>query len=773
MNVKSLRAYIKQLGQWGTDHGAPTLGTGSASPVTHWQEELTASGGLLEAGKELPIAFLGPSQQGKSSLINALLGQEILAVGGAIGACTCVITSIHYRENARFRAEIDFIRLKDWRAELRALAEAVEAAPSPDDSPEDIQEWEAGRKAALEKLKAVYRMDSPEGIRDLLLDGELGLPSDIAQAMRHGHPILIEEENARTLRNKVRRYLVGREQHDDGQFWPLIKTVRISGDFKVLAHGVVLVDLPGLNDPNPAREQVTKKYLEEAHYVWLICNSQTGIDKVFTQVLRDTGLFFRLFLHGRLGAFSVIATRIDDTNIRVVLEQMGHDPDNYDGPDGPVIDFRRKEIDRYIRSHLMEIAGEIVAAAADASEDGRREFLQQVRKIPVFSIATTAYLHAIGLNRQYRGLALSAEQTHVPKLLKHLHAITLERSFTAQVEAVRRRLVMLHDQIRRFFLDVIRRDELDNQEAAREWGALRTNASTMIDAATASVRAITSGSDTDLANCSAEFEKRMAGFDQRAIKALDGVFGSWEAVNWRSLQAAVRRNGEWFSRSLQRQFDFNQDIASAYLGLVPFVWEDFFGKELTGIVHQVATRTEDAIKLAAAQVQGAMSMLAHQPPGVSESMEASLKAAAESFALQSGLILNTINDQILRTRQSLAAGMVETARNLMGDAYKRAAWDPGGSGVKRRMLDVLQQHARQHAPVLFVGMRRDLADGVTILMNSIKPPISKLTTHGAGVVDRMKQNLVAQPEVTPETRPRFKDALDKLPAPEAFPMESA
>src|ERR1039458_6292251 len=97
--------------------------------------------------------------------------------------------------------------------------------------------------------------------------------------MSSGEPIIIVEENARTLKNNVRRFLVGREQHDDGQFWPLISRVRIYGNCPVLANGVVLVDLPGLNDPNPAREQVTKRYLNDAHHIWLVCNSQTGIDR--------------------------------------------------------------------------------------------------------------------------------------------------------------------------------------------------------------------------------------------------------------------------------------------------------------------------------------------------------------------------------------------------------------------------------------------------------------------------------------------------------------
>src|SRR5690606_22595064 len=148
---------------------------------------------------------------------------------------------------------------------------------------------------------------------------------------------------------------------------PLISRVRIHGDFPVLSNGVVLVDLPGLNDPNPAREQVTKRYLEEARYIWLVCNSQTGIDRVFTEVLRDNGLFFRLFMEGRLEAFSVIATRIDDINLEVVLGQMDISIEDFDGDHGAPLAFRRQQVIEHIQNILQASAEDVVARAGDAA----------------------------------------------------------------------------------------------------------------------------------------------------------------------------------------------------------------------------------------------------------------------------------------------------------------------------------------------------------------------------------------------------------------------
>src|SRR5215831_5518905 len=134
MSTEALESYIARFREWLDSHAAKALHCEQAKVVATWREELASAERLLEVRPELPIAFLGPSQQGKSSLINALLGENVLAVGGAVGACTCVITSLHHRASRGYRAEIDFISLRDWQSELVALTEAVSAEPSEDET---------------------------------------------------------------------------------------------------------------------------------------------------------------------------------------------------------------------------------------------------------------------------------------------------------------------------------------------------------------------------------------------------------------------------------------------------------------------------------------------------------------------------------------------------------------------------------------------------------------------------------------------------------------
>jgi len=762
MKPEEVQKHLDELRKWVNHFYPASVLTVSQKPVVKgWHQEFAAIATLLEQKAEIPIAFLGPAQQGKSSLINAILGENILAVGGAVGACTCVITSVQHQNSPAYRAEIDFIPLKDWKAELRAMQTAMNAKPSKEDTEEDRREWETEQKAAHEKFTSVYRQEPPADLAAFIDHENLSLPFDIASAMTDDKPIELVEANAITLRNKVRRYLVGRGQHADGQFWPLIRRVRIFGNFPALANGVVLVDLPGLNDPNPAREQVTKKYLAKAKYVWLVCDCQVGIDRVFFDVLRDHLLLFELYIQGRLDAFSVIATKFDNINLEIILEQMGLSPEEYQGDFSDVLDFRRKEIKKYVKNNLAEIARDIASRADTASV--REEFFRRVNSIHVFPVSTAAYLHAIGKNNLFKGMQMTAELSHVPDLLNHLNTVTAEQSMRAQVEAARRRLKILREQIKGFFLDRIRNVELDNETARQESAMLYQVAAQAVAEGQNALRELQIRSEAALQERCGGFEQRLEESQKRAAQSLRSVFNAWESINWRSLQAAVRRDGVWFSRSLNREFDFNRDVARAYLDLLPFVWEEFFGVLLSKLITDVSQGTQAELQKTAKHIQGALDMIKHQPPGIRESMEASLRAAGEGFALQSGQVIAELNAQIQRTRQQLSAGMVQTAAKFMQAAYDEAAADPGGTGIKRRMLDKLTHYAAKHGPTLFINIRQELAEGVTVLQGSMMPQLSRLVTYGEGVLQRFSQNTGNIEPPTAEDKGRTEEALKTYP----------
>ena len=109
-------------------------------------------------------------------------------------------------------------------------------------------------------------------------------------------------------------------------------------------------------------------------------------------------------------------------------------------------------------------------------------------------------------------------------------------------------------------------------------------ASRSIDEGQQALDAIRVRSTTALHERRVAFDERLAELESKAAKNLTSVFGSWQAINWRTLRSAVQRNGVWFSSSLHREFDLNRDLARAYLNLVLLIWDEFFGAQLSGLM---------------------------------------------------------------------------------------------------------------------------------------------------------------------------------------------
>ena len=105
--------------------------------------------------KEVSICFLGASGIGKSTLINALVGQNIVPHGG-IGPLTAQALCVRFSKESRFEvlyhspqqvARLDFASEKSNLAKLRKAGQALEtkagdllsAQETSDESPESIE----------------------------------------------------------------------------------------------------------------------------------------------------------------------------------------------------------------------------------------------------------------------------------------------------------------------------------------------------------------------------------------------------------------------------------------------------------------------------------------------------------------------------------------------------------------------------------------------------------------------------------------------------------
>jgi hypothetical protein len=193
------------------------------------------------------IGVVGNTGAGKSSVINAMLDEERLVPTNCMRACTAVVTEMSWNssddENAKYRAEIEFIQAEDWEKELRVLFGELLDGSGNISREAYNEDSEAG--VAYAKIKAVYPHKTREdlansNIRDLMRE----------PAIRHvlGTTKTVEEARSERFYRILQTYVDSKEKSTDDkkqkkemEYWPLIKVVKIYTKADALSTGAVVV----------------------------------------------------------------------------------------------------------------------------------------------------------------------------------------------------------------------------------------------------------------------------------------------------------------------------------------------------------------------------------------------------------------------------------------------------------------------------------------------------------------------------------------------------
>ncbi|KAH9851613.1 hypothetical protein C2E23DRAFT_231950 [Lenzites betulinus] len=216
---------------------------------------------LRELGRDdkFIVGVCGATGAGKSSLINAVLGEDLVPTSSA-RACTTVVTEIAYNTENKRDARIEFLSVEEWQTEVSLfLADLKDVKKGP---PEDPKKLRADLKQTWNKMSAVYPDLRYRGVqkktaRDILrsypnVTAKLGTEwtttcsSSLAEFTTQLRPYLRASVSTET----------------GGALWPLLRRVKIRCPAPVLATGAVIVDLPGHGDTNAARCAIAKNYLQ-------------------------------------------------------------------------------------------------------------------------------------------------------------------------------------------------------------------------------------------------------------------------------------------------------------------------------------------------------------------------------------------------------------------------------------------------------------------------------------------------------------------------------
>ncbi|KAI5893815.1 uncharacterized protein SCHCODRAFT_02501309 [Schizophyllum commune H4-8] len=242
---------------------------------TTWAKQ---SDGVLryELEQEVKICFVGVAGGGKSSLLNALLGMDVVPTSGQ-QACTAAPMRIQYHNSSAIVAHVEFLTQQEWLDELRLLFSSLVDENGRMKSNEDMGKDGA---AALQKLRVLCPSVTNDQIVEWSRDAGLFLQHNPDVHMYLGQNVCISGTDAQNFQANLAPFASSKDARRglEPLFWPLVRIITLRCNAPAIADGAILLDLPGAGDSNRARVQVAEKWMKDCKFVFIVAPIQRAVD---------------------------------------------------------------------------------------------------------------------------------------------------------------------------------------------------------------------------------------------------------------------------------------------------------------------------------------------------------------------------------------------------------------------------------------------------------------------------------------------------------------
>lgn len=575
----------------------------------------------LKRSAHLSVGFVGASQVGKSSIINALLKQRVVPAGG-VGPLTAQATTIEYRDvNAievkyhgrdqlnRFRLALESYLRK--RGELTASDPSDEVSETSEEASEDhdiLFDLElANGEAAPEEVGGGTSSVGEhmfQQARLLLQRPEDPLP--VARTIRElSRPTLVDAvrlmleqpprgsvEPLKPFEDRIRevRRHLGRSesiQEQEGQFAEFTAALRLRAALwmsplverlqlhlrQPLLRQLTFVDLPGVGNIADPGATVADEFIRRHDAgALVVVFRNNGLTEDVVEILDRAGVFTRLLWGGRGGRppirIILVVTHLDSvaqSRFDEIVSATGIEPDPH-----AIFDEVAAEMTDYVRNGLR-LALESSHAYRDSSvslADREAAIRAAVaNSVDILCVDAKDYLQII--EKQRRGRFLDDEETtNIPKLRQVLREV-------AEV-AARERDEALATAYREFLQSVREAMQLVGRIYEEGGGGAAVDAERFrvaLEEASALIRRrMRENRRQVLKRLREEMPAHLDAISsearENALSKLRALRRRGERLYWPSLNAAMRRGGVWEGKRL----NYPGSLTRAFVDTIAASW---------------------------------------------------------------------------------------------------------------------------------------------------------------------------------------------------------
>lgn len=678
-----------------------------------WRKRIDLMDGQSIELPEVQICFVGGTGAGKSTLLNALIGARVLPVSN-MKACTAAISEVGFSEGD-YRARIEFVPREAWDREVELLRMDVRSSTFIDaDAGESDDVVSTIRRVAFDKLWTVYQpADSVE--KDKFDIQNLVEPTEITQALASGATELANSD-LDAFRKQISKFLDSKHR-----FWPIVKCVSIHGPFKALKDGATLVDLPGINDPNEAREAVTRNFLKKCRFVWIVFNIKRALTRDTIELMQSDDFLRQIVMDGRTDSLTFVGTASDDIDAESAIEEFRLDEDC---EFAEIVHARNVAVRDVIRDQLDELATRLVQRAKESGETAHH-LASRLKASNILTVSAREFLRLEGLAKTNSAGLNHRDETQIPALQEHMRQICKLHGIEARLLQLDRQLNSLLDEVKQEIQSqrlALRNQAEVSEQQRKEIEASLKQAHTFLRGRLEESRGRL-GQDLE-ASQQLLAERIMRAVEKAKHELEDTTLRRWARTHHGTIKATCQRGGAFTGAS--GRTDFSADLCKPIMEGITFAWSDFFGLKLGEILEKWTERLRGSVDDHKARLAQILDSMAALPDGIAENVANVLDTTQR-----------IIDETLFQTKLGMDAKIVEKQRSIyehvpaqvvanMRPAFERAA-DQTGAGMKQRMVEILCEHAKTTSQVMFDDAREALLTGVRGLIDWLRSEYKGMT----------------------------------------------